>query len=211
MENDADYEDDLLRAEQSRSRAAHGSETYADIIAEAERAMESWWIDVVGGQESPSRDEKLLWNTAFLAGRKAHADKPPNNRIKDLLRDHAALNERFVNLKNATGLCDEHQPTGENRNCLLCGHVKLSRALDRISYLVDTPNEHEVSDYGIGYDEQHVVQQVQKAVRDHEAFKTRVVEFHQELVDIIKERKASGQPWRRIEIIQRHINQIIQG
>jgi len=48
-------------------------------------------------------------------------------------------------------------------------------------------------------------------IKDLEAFKARVVKFHQELVDIIKERKASGEPWRRIEIIQRHINEIIQG
>ena len=39
MENDADYEDDLLRAAKSRSSAAHGSENGAAGVAEAMAAL----------------------------------------------------------------------------------------------------------------------------------------------------------------------------
>lgn len=63
-------------------------------------------------------------------------------------------------LEKAVGLCDEHQPTGGSRNCVICGLMEMSRALSRIDYLLGDPNLMEVSDYDVHANPQVVVERL---------------------------------------------------
>lgn len=71
------------------------------------------------------------------------------------------LVERAEKAEAAAGFCDKHKPDGGHRNCLVCGCENLQHALIRISYLCETPNEMQVSDYSIHYNEDAVVKQLQ--------------------------------------------------
>ena len=61
---------------------------------------------------------------------------------------------------NAGGFCEKHQPSGGVRNCVICGMIELTHALHEIDYALSEPNEMELTDYDLHYDEDEVVRKV---------------------------------------------------
>lgn len=83
----------------------------------------------------------------------------------DDITDLLTAAKRTHSVEQSAGFCDKHQPTGGARNCLVCAVEKLSHALSKISYACGRPNEMQVSDYDVHFNEDAVVKQVEKLVK----------------------------------------------
>lgn len=92
----------------------------------------------------------------FLSRRMA----PPEDQSVDLI---GALRSQLDTQKRSAPLCEEHLITGSGTRagCVMCGLIEESRAFSRISYLLQLPNNMEVSDYDIHCDEQLVVKRLE--------------------------------------------------
>lgn len=90
------------------------------------------------------------------------------DEITELKRQLAEAIQQRDALMDAAGFCEEHQPSGGKRNCLVCGCLKLSYALARISYMLGEPNEMELSEYDVYGDEELVVEQARKRLKSVE-------------------------------------------
>ena len=87
-----------------------------------------------------------------------------SRHVAQLERTRAIEAERKLAMyEKAAPLCAQHQPTGGCRSgCVVCSGEKLQHALSRISYTCELPNEMEVSAYDVHYNEDAVVEQVQR-------------------------------------------------
>lgn len=67
-------------------------------------------------------------------------------------------------LQDSAGFCDQHQPDGGVRNCLVCGIIKLGSALSQICTIIEGPGL--ANSYDVAQDEERVVEQVKK-LKEH--------------------------------------------
>lgn len=101
---------------------------------------------------------------SHIAAQEEELDRDGYNREmwKTIINKWSELCDERDQLKQAAGFCDKHKPNGGSRNCLVCATEKLSYTLSRISYICSQPNEMEVSDYSVNYNEDEVVKQVKQ-------------------------------------------------
>jgi hypothetical protein len=153
-----ELKDRLAASEKAREYAEH-------LLAHFRRCADGVTMSNLGHSELAGRVRMVMRNDLMLeplveAARdriiwladKLHTAESRAESLAAQLESH----------RKAARLCDEHQPTGGTRSgCLVCGLIRLSAALSRISYACEEPNDQQCSSYDVHCDEDAVVKQVQ--------------------------------------------------